>query len=232
MLLSFTPPQREALLGHDDCRFPHSNTIQKTHIMAKCTINRTKQSIPQQFMFHSLIRRCVSVGVASGTLTTLTFSDKSPEFNYDRINKSDIEIISGTASRVLSEKIAKLVGKPLCDCETTRFSDGEILVKINETMRSKDVFIIQTCGAPVNDNVIELLLSIAAAKRSGANTVTAVIPYFGYKLNRRALPNSTTHHSTFLGNTANDLAKMLHICGVDKVIAVDLQRPGEWSCHL
>jgi ribose-phosphate pyrophosphokinase len=74
---------------------------------------------------------------------------------------------------------------------------------------------------------MELLLSIAAAKRAGAASVTAVIPYFGYKHSRRGLPISTTNHSRFLWNAAGDLAKMLQISGVDKVISVDLQRPGQ-----
>lgn len=139
----------------------------------------------------------------------------------------DISIISGTANRPLSEKIAQSLGRELSDVEIKRFADGEISISINESMRGKDVFILQTCASPVNDSVMELLLSVAAAKRSGATSVTAVIPYFGYKLNRRGLPISTTHHSRFLWSAASDLAKMLLVMGVDKVISVDLQRPGQ-----
>lgn len=139
----------------------------------------------------------------------------------------DISIISGTANRPLSEKIAQCLGRDLSDVEMKRFADGEISILINESMRGKDVFILQTCASPVNDSVMELLLSVAAAKRSGATSVTAVIPYFGYKLNRRGLPISTTHHSRFLWSAASDLAKMLLVMGVDKVISVDLQRPGQ-----
>lgn len=152
-------------------------------------------------MFRPFVRRCINVGVASGVMSSFALSEERKKVNQDTLDIGNIEIISGTANRSLSEKIATIIGKPLCDVDTTRFSDGEILVKINESMRSKDVFIIQTCGAPVNDNVVELLLSIAAAKRSGAHTVTAVVPYFGYKLNRRELPISTTHNSRFLGKS-------------------------------
>lgn len=74
---------------------------------------------------------------------------------------------------------------------------------------------------------MELLLTIAAARRAGANNVTAVIPYFGYKYNRRGLPISTTYSSRFLWSAASDLAKMLQTVGVDNVISVDLQRPGQ-----
>jgi ribose-phosphate pyrophosphokinase len=139
----------------------------------------------------------------------------------------DISIISGTANRPLSDKIAQTLGRDLSDVEIKKFADGEISIIINESMRGKDVFILQTCASPVNDSVMELLLSVAAAKRSGANSVTAIIPYFGYKLNRRGLPISTTHHSRFLWSAASDLAKMLLVMGVDKVISVDLQRPGQ-----
>jgi ribose-phosphate pyrophosphokinase len=139
----------------------------------------------------------------------------------------DISIISGTANRPLSDKIALTLGRDLSDVDIKQFADGEISIVINESMRGKDVFILQTCASPVNDSVMELLLSVAAAKRSGANSVTAIIPYFGYKLNRRGLPISTTHHSRFLWSAASDLAKMLLVMGVDKVISVDLQRPGQ-----
>jgi ribose-phosphate pyrophosphokinase len=91
----------------------------------------------------------------------------------------------------------------------------------------KGVFVIQSCAPPVNESIMELILCIGAAKRAGASHVTAVIPYFGYRLNRRGLPLSTTHHSRFLWNAASDLAKMLMIVGADKVISVDLQKPGQ-----
>jgi phosphoribosylpyrophosphate synthetase len=89
----------------------------------------------------------------------------------------------------------------------------EIFIKINESVRGKSCFVIQTCAAPVNDNIMELILTITALKRSGAASVTAIIPYFGYKHNRRGLPMSTTYHSRFLWSAAGDLAKMLQIAG-------------------
>jgi ribose-phosphate pyrophosphokinase len=139
----------------------------------------------------------------------------------------DIVIISGTTSVILSQKVCTELQRPLSNVAISQFSDGETFVNIQESMRGKDVFVIQTCAPPVNDNIMELLLSIAAAKRSGASSVTAVIPYFGYRLNRRGLPLSTTHHSRFLWNAAGDLAKMLLVVGADKVISVDLQKPGQ-----
>jgi ribose-phosphate pyrophosphokinase len=145
----------------------------------------------------------------------------------DKEADPDISIISGTASHDLSRKVCTILNRQLSDVDINKFSDGEIFVNIKESMRGKDVFIIQTCSPPVNDSVMELLLTVAAAKRSGANTVTAVVPYFGYKLNRRGLPINTTHQTRFLWNAAGDLAKMLQVAGVDKVVSVDLQRPGQ-----
>eukprot|EP01031_Cornospumella_fuschlensis_P029428 gene29428-35520_t len=142
-------------------------------------------------------------------------------------DQTDISIISGSTNKPLSEEISRILGKKLSQVDIRKFSDGEIMVSINESMRGKDVFVIQTCSPPVNDNVMELFLTVAAAKRAGASSVTAVIPYFGYKLNRRGLPINTTHHTRFLWNAAGDIAKMLQVIGADKVISVDLQRPGQ-----
>ena len=136
-------------------------------------------------------------------------------------------MLSGTANRKLSEDVAKLLNTRLLDVTTKRFSDGEINCVINESIRGKDVFIIQTCSAPVNDNIMELLLTVAAARRAGAHNVSAVIPYFGYKYHRRGMPISTTYNSRFLWSAASDLAKMLHTVGVDNVVSVDLQRAGQ-----
>ena len=146
------------------------------------------------------------------------YSFKSTYLDGEVAQKREFAIIAGTASQKLANAICNELNTQLTPAEITRFSDGELIVKINETIREKDVFIIQTCANPVNDNLIELLLSVAAAKRAGALSVTAVIPYFGYKHNRRGLTITTTHHSRFLWNAAGDLAKMLHCVGVDKVV--------------
>lgn len=136
-------------------------------------------------------------------------------------------IMSGTANFELSDKIAKELQLSLGHVRTYRFSDGEFSVNIKESVRGKDVFIIQTCAAPVNENIMELLLTIAAARRAGANKVIAVVPYFGYKYHRRGLPISTLYHSRFLWSASADLAKLLQTVGVDGVISVDMQRPGQ-----
>ena len=83
------------------------------------------------------------------------------------IRDKDFIVISGTASKKLANGICDQLGVRLSSATMERFSDGEIFVRFNESLREKDVFIVQTCAPPVNDNVMELLLSVAAAKRSG-----------------------------------------------------------------
>lgn len=92
---------------------------------------------------------------------------------------SSIKVFSGTASRYLAEKIAKYLGQPLGEVTLNRFSDGEISVSFNESVRGEDVFIIQSTFPPA-DNLMELLLMIDAARRASAGTISVVTPYFGY----------------------------------------------------
>ena len=136
-------------------------------------------------------------------------------------------LIGGTANKDLAVEIADMMKVPIASSTIGRFADGEVSVQINENVRGKDVFIVQTCASPVNDSIMELLLTVSCVRRSGARRVTAVIPYFGYKHHRRGSPLSTLHQSRFLTSGAMDFAKMLQEMGVDRVIAVDLQRPGQ-----
>ena len=134
-------------------------------------------------------------------------------------------LISGSAHPELAKEISSIIGVPLADAEIKRFSDGEVSVQINHNLRGKDVFVIQPCAAPVNDSIMELLLTVSCVRRSSARRVIAVIPYFGYKHHRRGAPISTKHNSRFLFSSSMAFAKMLQEMGVDRVIAVDLQVP-------
>jgi len=116
---------------------------------------------------------------------TINLSKQLKNYKRPKITLNSVAIIGGTGHRQLGEEIAELMGVRLIDSEISRFADGEVSIKLNENLRGKDVFIIQTCASPVNDNIFELLLSISTAKRAGAERVTAVIPYFGYKHHRR-----------------------------------------------
>ncbi|RYY88211.1 ribose-phosphate pyrophosphokinase [archaeon] len=151
-----------------------------------------------------------------------TFKAVDPEVTLDTL-----VLLTGSAHPKLAEKISKEVKVPLANAGLTRFSDGEVSVQIQENVRGKNVFVIQTCAAPVNDSIMELLLTISCLRRADARRVIAVVPYFGYKHHRRGYPLSTKHSSRFLSSGAADFATMLQELGVDRVIAVDLQRPGQ-----
>ena len=92
----------------------------------------------------------------------------------------ELKIFSGNANLSLAQEIAAYLGQKLGEATVSSFSDGEIRVKIDENVRGADVFVVQSCGQPVNDSLMELLIIIDALKRSSANRITAVIPYFGY----------------------------------------------------
>ena len=100
-----------------------------------------------------------------------------------------IEILAGNANKPLAEAIAKELNLPLSNAEVGKFSDGEISITLPESVRGKDVFIIQSTSSPVNDNLMELLIMIDACKRASAGRITAVMPYFGYaRQDRKARP--------------------------------------------
>ncbi len=103
---------------------------------------------------------------------------KATHSHHPQITLDSMTLISGTAHKDLAQKIAKEIHVPLCDASVSRFADGEVSVQINDNIRGNDVFIIQTCSAPVNDSIMELLLMVSCARRSNVRRVIAVIPYF------------------------------------------------------
>lgn len=125
------------------------------------------------------------------------------------------KIFAGTASVEFAKSVCKALDVPLSKAEIKRFSDGEISVQISESVRGRDVFIIQSTGAPSNDNLMELLVMTDALKRSSANSITAVIPYFGYaRQDRKAAPRVPI--------TAKLVANLLETAGVNRVVTIDL----------
>ena len=91
-----------------------------------------------------------------------------------------MKILSCNSNKVLAEAICSYIGVNLSDATIKKFADGEAFVKINENIRGEDLYIIQSTSPPVNDNLMELLITIDAARRASAKRITAVIPYFGY----------------------------------------------------
>jgi len=124
-------------------------------------------------------------------------------------------IFSGTSNPELSEEIATRVEQPLSKATITRFSDGEINIKIAESVRGKDVFIIQSTSAPTNSNLMELLIMTDALKRSSAKSITAVVPYYGYgRQDRKAEPRVPI--------TAKLVANLLETAGITRMVTLDL----------
>ena len=127
----------------------------------------------------------------------------------------ELKIFTGSAHRDLAERIAKYVGVPLGDATVSTFPDGETYVKINENVRGRDVFIIQPTCPPTNQNLMELLILVDAARRASASRITAVIPFFGYaRQDRKDQPRVPI--------TAKLVANLLVSAGVHRVITLDL----------
>ena len=125
------------------------------------------------------------------------------------------KIFSGTANPEFAKKISKYLSLPLSECAIKTFSDGEISVQVGESVRGKDVFIIQPTCAPANSNLMELLILSDALKRSSASSITAIIPYFGYaRQDRKAAPRVPI--------TAKLVANMIQAAGIDRVVTMDL----------
>lgn len=129
---------------------------------------------------------------------------------------NNLMVFSGNANPELSMKVAKWLGVHLGNAEVQQFSDGEINVELNENVRGKDVFIIQPTCQPTNDNLMELLLIADALRRSSANRITAVIPYFGYARQDRRVRSARVPIS------AKVVADMIVSSGVDRLLTFDL----------
>ena len=130
---------------------------------------------------------------------------------------SNVKIFSGTGSKYLAEKIAAKMGLPLGQANIQRFSDGEIGVEFQESIRGRSVFLVQSTFSPT-DNMMELLLMIDAAKRASAYKVIAVVPYYGYaRQDRKDRPRVA------IGSKL--VANMLTAAGADRIVTMDLHAP-------
>ena len=128
---------------------------------------------------------------------------------------SEIKIIAGNSNMELAQKIADYIGVNVANCQVTTFSDGEISVNINETVRGCDVFVVQSTNNPVNENLMELLIMIDALRRASAGRITAVIPYYGYaRQDRKAKARDPI--------TAKLVANLITAAGADRVLTMDL----------
>ncbi len=128
---------------------------------------------------------------------------------------NEIKLFAGNSNRPLAEAIARKLNTALGNIEVGQFSDGETSVHIAETVRGRDLFIIQSTSTPVNDNLMELLIMIDAAKRASAGRVTAVVPYFGYaRQDRKSRSRDPI--------TAKLVADLITSAGADRLLTMDL----------
>ncbi|MFD3448310.1 ribose-phosphate diphosphokinase [Microbacteriaceae bacterium 4G12] len=131
---------------------------------------------------------------------------------------SNLKVFSLNSNAGVAEEIAKHIGVELGKCSVTRFSDGEIQINIEESIRGCDVFVIQSTSYPVNEHIMELLIMIDALKRASAKTINIVMPYYGYaRQDRKARSREPI--------TAKLVANLLETAGATRVITLDLHAP-------
>ena len=130
-------------------------------------------------------------------------------------NGKDIKIFSGSSNKDVAQGIAGCLGLPLGKSNCCTFSDGEIAVSLNESVRGSDCFIVQSTCTPVNDNLMEMLIMIDAMKRASAGRITAVMPYFGYaRQDRKAKARDPI--------SAKLCADIITAAGADRILTMDL----------
>lgn len=128
---------------------------------------------------------------------------------------SRLVIFSGKSNPALAERICQQLGVPPGRALVGRFSDGEVRVEIQENVRGKEVFIVQSTSPPINENFIELLVMVDALKRASAGRITAVVPYYGYaRKDKKEKPRVSV--------TAKLVADLITVAGTDRVVTVDL----------
>ncbi|WP_214885814.1 MULTISPECIES: ribose-phosphate diphosphokinase [unclassified Exiguobacterium] len=131
------------------------------------------------------------------------------------VYEREIRLFSLNSNRPLAEEIAKEIGVPLSDCQVKRFSDGELYINIEESVRGDDVYVIQSTSSPVNETLMELLVMIDALKRASVRTINIVMPYYGYaRQDRKARSREPI--------TAKLVADLLTVAGATRVITMDL----------
>src|SRR5260370_12841878 len=130
----------------------------------------------------------------------------------------DLDIYCGSATLELAQLIADQLGRPLGRRQLDQFADGELHVKIQESVRGRDIYIVQSTCPPVNDHLMELLVMIDACRRASADRITAILPYYGYAPQQK---KSTARHPI----TAKLVANLLTTAGANRVVALELHSP-------
>ena len=131
------------------------------------------------------------------------------------MKNNDFIIFGLTNATKIAQDVANKLKVKLGKCTTTKFADGEILVKFNETVRGKDVYVFQSTSKPVNDSLMELLISIDALKRASAKTINVIIPYYGYARQDRKSQGREPITAKLVANFIKD-------AGATKVVLMDI----------
>jgi ribose-phosphate pyrophosphokinase len=140
----------------------------------------------------------------------------------DGVRGRPIKLFGGGSNRALANEISAALDVPLAELTIFRFSDGEIGVRIDESVRGEDVFVIQPTCPPVNENLMELLVIVDALRRASADRITAVIPYFGYaRQDRKIRPREPI--------SAKLVANLLTAAGCQRILTVDLHAGQIWG---
>src|SRR5213596_1048131 len=143
----------------------------------------------------------------------MRFRPPCPSIAMNQNNK--LKVFSGRANVPLAEKIAKCLGDPLGKIDVGNFPDGEISVRIDEDVRGRDVFVVQSTCPPVNENLMELLIMLDAFKRASPARITAVLPYYGYARQDRKDKGRVPISAKLVAN-------LITRGGADRVVALDL----------
>lgn len=147
-------------------------------------------------------------------LATSSFGSRDDEVVWKK-QKDNMKIFTGNSNRDLAAEIAGLLNRKLGHMKVGRFADGEVNVQVYETVRGKDIYIVQPTCQPVNESLMELFLMVSTMRRASARKITVVIPYYGYARQDRKM-------TARVPISAADVARLLEAMGVDRVVAVDL----------
>jgi ribose-phosphate pyrophosphokinase len=129
--------------------------------------------------------------------------------------QNEVLLFAGNSNRPLAEKISEYLDTNLGKATVGKFSDGETRVTIEESVRGKRIFLLQSTSTPANDNLMELLIMVDALKRASALSVTAVVPYYGYaRQDRKARARDPI--------TAKLVANLLTVSGIDRLVSIDM----------
>ena len=131
------------------------------------------------------------------------------------VETSKLCLMTGNANTDLAQKISDYINVRLCDTEVGRFNNGETSVMINESIRGKDIFIVQPTSSPVNDNVMDLLIMVDACKRASAHSITAIVPYYAYARQDRKTRGREPISAKLVAN-------LMVAAGIDRLLTVDL----------